>query len=240
MRNNTFAAFILGACFIVGLTIVASTWRGNVKAAQTLQVTGSAKVELTSDLGRLRFSIQGRGATAEAAWQDLQRQVPIATRFLGDRGVPVAAVEVYPVNAWSNDEYDQQGNRTGRVLSYQNEQSFVVELADVQLIKSLSIELAGLVTEGVDLRSGMPEYLYTDLAEIKEEVQALAAEDAMRRARKVAIAAGANLGPIRDARMGVLQVTPLHSTVVSDYGVNDNSSIEKQITAVVHAKFAIE
>ena len=62
----------------------------------------------------------------------------------------------------------------------------------------------------------------------------------MRRAKKVSAAAGATLGPIRDARMGVLQVTPRHSTVVSDYGVNDNSSIEKQITAVVHAKFAIE
>ena len=62
----------------------------------------------------------------------------------------------------------------------------------------------------------------------------------MRRAHKVAEAAGAALGPIREARMGVLQVTPRHSTTVSDYGINDTSAIEKQITAVVHAKFAIE
>jgi len=70
-------------------------------------------------------------------------------------------------------------------------------------------------------------------------VQALAATDAMRRAKKVADAAGARLGTIRGARMGVLQVTPRHSTQVSDWGINDNSSIEKQITAVVHASFAI-
>ena len=110
----------------------------------------------------------------------------------------------------------------------------------MQLIKNLSLELAALVTAGVDVSTSRPEYLFNGLAEVKEEVQALAAEDAMRRAQKVAAAAGATLGPIRDARMGVLQVTPRHSTVVSDYGVNDNSSIEKQITAVVHAKFAIE
>jgi hypothetical protein len=240
MRNNTIAALVLGACFVLGVVILAGTWRGNVKAAQTLKVTGSATLELVSDLGRVQFWLQGQGATAEGAWQDLQRQIPLVQAFLADRGVPAAALETFPVNGWSIEEFDQRGNRTGRVLAYQSEQGFRVELGDVQLVKQLSLDLAGLVTQGVQVRTSMPEYLYTDLAAVKEEVQAMAAEDAMRRARKVAAAAGATLGPIRDARMGVLQVTPRHSTVVSDYGVNDNSSIEKQITAVVHAKFAIE
>jgi len=240
MRNNSVAALILGVCFVLGLAILASTWRGNVNTAQTLKVTGSATMELTSDLGRLRFWVQGRGGTAEAAWQDLQRQDPLIRAFLTEHGVPADALEIFPVNAWSIDEFDSKGNRTGRTLSHQSEQGFLVQLTDVELIKALSLELAGLVTEGVNVRTSMPEYLVTGLAAVKEEVQAMAAEDAMRRARKVATAAGASLGPIRDARMGVLQVTPRHSTVVSDYGVNDNSSIEKQITAVVHAKFAIE
>jgi len=240
MRNPVLAALVLGLCFVAGTVVLATTWRGNVKAAQTLQVTGSAKLDLVSDLGRLQFTVQGRGATAEAAWQDLQRQVPLVKRFLDERGVPDTALEIYPVNAWAIDEFDDRGNRTGRVLAYQTNQSFLLELADVHLVKRLSIDLAELVTQGVDVSTSMPEYLYLDLAAVKEEVQALAAEDAMRRAQKVAAAAGARLGPIRDARMGVLQVTPRHSTVVSDYGVNDNSSIEKQITAVVHAKFAIE
>ena len=240
MRNNSLAALILGACFVVGLAILAGTWRGNVKAAQTLKVTGSATMELTSDLGLLSFSLQGRGATAEKAWQDLQRQQPLVRRYLADSGVPETALEVFPVNSWSIDEFDANGRPTGRVVAYNAEQSFKIELTDVDLIKRISLELGELVTQGVAVRTQRPEYLVTGLAAVKEEVQALAAEDAMRRALKVATAAGAKLGPIRDARMGVLQVTPRHSTVVSDYGVNDNSSIEKQITAVVHAKFAIE
>jgi len=240
MRNNALAALILGVCFIGGLTILATTWRGNVTIAQTLKVTGSATVDLSSDLGRLQFWIRGEGQTAEAAWQDLQRQIPVVKEYLDANAVADSALETFPLNSWTIEEFDEQGNRTGRVLGYQNEQSFRIELSDVALVKSISLELAGLVTRGVNVRTGMPEYLYTDLAAVKEEVQALAAEDAMRRAEKVATAAGAKLGPIRDARMGVLQVTPRHSTVVSDYGVNDNSSIEKQITAVVHARFAIE
>ncbi|MBD3220414.1 DUF541 domain-containing protein [bacterium] len=240
MRTHVPAAIILGVSLVIATIILATTWRGNVKAAQTLKVTGSAKMELTSDLGRLRLTVQGDGSTAEAAWNDLQRQLPLVFGFMDDLGVDAAAIERHPVNRWSIDEFDANGNRTGRALSHQTSQDLTVELADVQLIKRLSLDLSSLVTQGVNVRAMPPQYLFTGLAEVKDEVQALAATDAMRRARRVADAAGAALGPIRDARMGVLQVTPRHSTVVSDYGVNDNSSIEKQITAVVHARFAIE
>lgn len=239
MRGQVVAAAMLGLCFVLGTAILAHTWRGNVNAAQTLKVTGSAKLDLVSDLGLLRFWLQGQGPTAEAAWQDLERQRPLVLRFLESRGVTAANLETFPANAWALDEYDERGNRTGRVLRYQNDQGFLIEHSDVELIKQLSLDLAGLVTAGVQVRTNAPEYLYTDLAAVKEEVQAMAAEDAMRRAGKVAASAGARLGPIRDARMGVLQVTPRHSTQVSDYGINDNSSIEKQITAVVHASFAL-
>ncbi|MEZ4388152.1 MAG: SIMPL domain-containing protein [Candidatus Krumholzibacteriia bacterium] len=239
MRNHVIAASILGLCFVAGTGILAHTWRGNVNAAQTLKVTGSAKLDLVSDLARLRLTVEGNGATAEAAWKDLQRQLPLVLGSMREQGVPDQAVERFPANSWSMDEFDSRGNRTGRVLSWTTSQDLQIEIADVELAKRLSLDLSGLVTEGVSVRLGQPEYLYLDLAAVKEEVQAMAAEDAMRRAQKVAAAAGARLGPIRDARMGVLQVTPRHSTVVSDYGVNDNSSIEKQITAVVHASFAI-
>jgi len=240
MRNNLLAALCLGLCFVAGTVILGRTWRGNVEIAQTLQVTGSARMDLVSDLGHLRYSVTGRGATAEAAYLDLQRQLPVIDGFLAGADVPDSAVQENPVNTWGIEEFDQRGNRTGDVLEYRCEQGFLIELRDVHRIKALSVDLAGLVTEGVDLRAQHPQYLDTDLAAIKEEVQALAARDAMRRAHKVAEAAGATLGPIREARMGVLQVTPRHSTTVSDYGINDTSAIEKQITAVVHAKFAIE
>lgn len=240
MRNHIVAALILGLCFVAGTLVLSGTWRANVKAAQTLKVTGSAKMDLVSDLARLRLTVQGSGPTAEAAWNDLQRQLPLVLGAMREQGVTDDQVERFPVNTWSMDEYDRNGNRTGRTIAYQTNQDLLLVLTDVQLAKQLSLDLSGLVTQGVDVRLGQPEYLVTGLAEVKEEVQALAATDAMRRARKVADAAGASLGPIRDARMGVLQVTPRHSNVVSDYGVNDNSSIEKQITAVVHARFAIE
>jgi hypothetical protein len=40
-------------------------------------------------------------------------------------------------------------------------------------------------------------------------------------------------------RVGVFQITPRFSTEVSDYGVNDTSSLEKDVTAVVRVTFSI-
>ena len=40
--------------------------------------------------------------------------------------------------------------------------------------------------------------------------------------------------------MGVLQITPAYSNEVSDYGINDTSSLLKDITAVVTVEFEVE
>ena len=75
------------------------------------------------------------------------------------------------------------------------------------------------------------------MADLKIEIQAAAARDAMIRAQKIAEATDRDLGPMRSARMGVLQITPKFSNAISDYGINDLSSIEKEIIGVVNASF---
>jgi hypothetical protein len=239
-RQLPVAALLLGIFVLASAAVLAVTWRGNIKVSQTLNVTGSAQMELTSDFGVLTCVLRGEGPTARAAYESLQARVPILVAFLQGRDLTGDAVQRQAINSWSIDEFDGNGRQTGRTLSHICEQQFRIESADVNLIKALSLELASLVTQGVDIRTNQPEYLYLKLADIKVEVQARAAHDAMERAQRIAAASGAKIGPIREAHMGVLQVTPRHSNEISDYGVNDNSSIEKQITAVVHAQFAIE
>jgi len=45
---------------------------------------------------------------------------------------------------------------------------------------------------------------------------------------------------VRNARMGVMQITRPHSTEVSDAGVNDTSSIEKDVMSVVSLSLGLE
>jgi len=60
------------------------------------------------------------------------------------------------------------------------------------------------------------------------------------RAEQIATNSGCAIAEVRNARMGVLQITRPHSTEVSDSGLNDSSSIEKDVTAVVSLTFALE
>jgi uncharacterized protein len=85
-----------------------------------------------------------------------------------------------------------------------------------------------------------PEYHYTKLGDLKIEMLAEAAKDAKVRAQQIAQSTGSSIGSVRTARMGVLQITPADSNDVSDSGVNDTSSLDKDITAVVNVGFAID
>ena len=90
------------------------------------------------------------------------------------------------------------------------------------------------------IESAAPSYIYTKLADLKIAMLADATKDATTRAQQIAGNSGSKLGPILDARMGVMQINPAHSYETSDSGRNDTSSFEKEITAVVSARFALE
>ena len=45
---------------------------------------------------------------------------------------------------------------------------------------------------------------------------------------------------MRSSSLGVYQITPRDSTDVSDYGINDTSTRDKDVTAVVTATFAVK
>jgi hypothetical protein len=130
--------------------------------------------------------------------------------------------------------------QTQNVSHYVYSQRFEIESNDVKKIKELSVTLSSLVEKGLDVNVEAPEYLYTKIDDLKIEVQAAASKNAMNRAVKIAEATGRSLGPLRNARMGVIQITPRNSNLISDYGMNDATSIEKEITAVVSASFEIK
>ena len=229
----------LGLSFIISAWLVTGTWKETKKASDVITVTGSAKQLFNSDLGVLSASLVATAGTQEQAFRELQRQRPLLLAFFREKGVPEVAIQPQAPYVQSVEEYIN-GNPTGRILSHTYYQNFRIELQDVALVERLAVDLAGLIEQGVNIRTYQPEYYYTKIADVKIEIQAAAAKDAAERAARIAEATGSKLGTMRTARMGVLQITPPNSNQVSDYGMNDVSSIEKEITAVVSASFEIE
>lgn len=240
-KNDLFLpAVLIGISFIIGVVVFTNAWKSNQQANQTISVTGSAKKEIVSDLGFLRGTISVQSSTSENAYAELNRQKPILISYLNSKGFSKDKIEFFTINNYPVYEMSEQGYQTGRIIGYVYSQRMEIQSSDVKLIKDISLDITSLIQKGVNFNVEQPEYHYTKMADLKIEIQAAAAKDAMIRAQKIAEATDRDLGPMRNARMGVLQITPKFSNAVSDYGINDLSSIEKEIVGVVNASFEIE
>ena len=233
-------ATILAAAFLLGTLFISGTWRNVSKANQTITVTGSAKKEIISDFGILRGTISVQALSGKDAYHELERQKPILFQYLAQKGFPKESLNLFTITNYPVFEMNAQGMQTNIVSGYVYSQRIELQSNDVNKIRNLSLEISSVIERGVNFSVEQPEYQYSKMAEIKIEIQAEAAKDAMIRAKKIAEATDGDLGTMRNARMGVLQITPKNSNMISDYGVNDLSSIEKEITAVVNASFEIK
>src|SRR6185295_2896097 len=97
-----------------------------------------------------------------------------------------------------------------------------------------------LIEQGIDVDAEPLEYLSTELTKAKLDALGAATHEARQRAEIIVQGLGGKLGAMRSSTLGVYQITPRDSTEVSDYGINDTSSREKDVTAVVSATFAVQ
>ncbi len=239
-RNQLIApAVVLAIAILFSSVIFAKVQRDNKRDSQRIEATGSAKRSIKSDYAILHVRLTGNGEGMADAYRDLQRQKPQVLAQLRAKGFAESAIKVSAPQLIMNYEKNGNGFETGRVISYQYTQEFRLESGDVYAIEKLSQEITALVEQGLVVVIDPPQYFYTKLAELKIEIQAEAAADAALRAKRIAEATGRTLGPLQAARMGVLQITPKNSNEIADYGMNDVSSIEKEITAVVNGEFII-
>lgn len=184
-KNSLFLpAAILGISFIIGVVFFTNAWKSSQSANQTISVTGSAKKEIVSDLGFLRGTISVQSSTSESAFAELNRQKPILISYLERKGFPKDKIEFNTINSYPVYEMSEQGYQTGRVIGYVYNQRIEIQSLDVNKIKELSLDITSLIEKGVSFNVEQPEYHYTKMADLKIEIQAAAAKDAMIRAQK--------------------------------------------------------
>ena len=209
------------------------------QASDVFVVTGSAKRPITSDYILWRLSVSSQQPTARDAYRDLIQQTERIRAYLKEKQVPddaitTNAIETMPIPEITN------GQETGQILAYRLTQRFEIRAGDVARYTELSRQVTELIEEGISLVSEPPQYLYTQLDKLRVEMVAAATKDARARAEAIASSTGSRVGRVRDAKTGVFQITSRNSTDVSDSGIYDTSSIDKDITAVVSVTFGIE
>jgi uncharacterized protein len=160
--------------------------------------------------------------------------------YLASKGLNQSEIIIAQVATETVYKKNEKGNDTNDIQGYTLKQGIEIRSNDVEKIAAVSMESTELIDQGIQLTSYAPEYFYTKLDELKVEMLAKATENAKLRADNMVKATGNKIGFMRSAKMGVFQITPVNSTEISDWGVNDTSSLEKKVTSVVNASFSIE
>ena len=234
------------AAVVVAVALVVSTVIGGwffvkgKRGDQTITVTGSAKKRITSDLVVWKSAISYQAPVLSEAYRSLSEAVPKVKAYLVSKGIPENQITVSAISSQTLHAKNSDGIDTSEINGYSLRQELSVRSTEVQKIAQIAREATELINQGILIESMAPEYLYTKLGDLKIEMLAEAAKDAKVRAEQIAQSTGSSIGSVRTARMGVLQITAADSNEVSDYGMNDTTSLEKDITAVVNIGFAVD
>lgn len=224
---------LLAVAVAVGAFALADGIRDRDGGDDVLTVTGSARERITSDYVTWNLAVTSQRPTAAAAASELAGWARQVRAFLTSEGVEAEELTLQPIFTETLTDED------GAVFAYRLTRSFDVRSGRVDAIAAVAEGSSRLLARGIPLAAQPLQYVFTKLPELRPRLLAEATKDAQNRARVLAEATGADLGTLRGVDVGVFQVTSPNSTEVSDYGVYDTSTLEKDVTAVVNVTFAV-
>lgn len=202
----------------------------------TLSVTGSARERVTSDAVKWNSSFTRTVLFSDlkGGYSQMKNDEKEVVAFLKGKGLTEGDITVSPVFMSENYKSNESAPR-----EFSLRQSVEVRSADVAMITALAKDLQPLIDKGIVFSSDYLEYSYSKLPDLRVSLLSDAVRDASARAGKIAESTGRGVGSLRSASMGVVQVLPVGSTEVSDYGAYDTQSIEKEVMVTVKTTFSL-
>lgn len=233
------AGLFVSAGLVLSAMVVTQAWL-KVSESQVVTVTGSARKVVRADLVVWRGTFSAEGVSLLEVQRKLKGDLALVEAFLRDAGVTNHSVSSISIQELRGRERGVDDPEQLRTLGYRLSQSIEVATPDVDRVMRLQQDSTSLLERGVLFTSTTPEFIYTKAGEAKVEMLAEATKDARGRAEQIADQGGRVIHALRSARMGVFQITPRYSTQTSWEGMNDTTSLEKTVTAIVNATFSMK
>lgn len=235
-----FVSLILSVGLIFSSLVVTNGFV-KVKASQnTLEIKGSAKQQIQSDFVVWTGTYSAQSPNLSDAYEILKQSSEKVKKYLMDQGIDEKDMVFSSINTTTYNKILPYGGYSNEIDRYKLYQNVEIRSNDIDKVTNISRNATDLINEGIEFQSNPPQYFYTKLADLKIDMIALATKDAKLRAEKLLETTGNSVGSLRKARVGIFQITPLYSNEISDYGINDTSSLEKEITAVVSCEFEVK
>lgn len=243
MNRNIIAFVIVALGFIIGLAILGSAVKNRNRSENTISVTGSGSKTFTSDLISWTGNFSRNSFELKTAYDQLAEDRKVIEKYLLSQGIAKKDIVFSAVDIQKQYNYNTNadGGSSQTFAGYQLAQSISLQSTEVTKIENLARNITEIINLGIEFTSAAPAYFYTKLADVKHQMIADATKDARQRAEKIAENAGADLGSLKKASMGVIQITAPNSNEDYSYGGTFNTeSKEKEASITIKLEYVID
>jgi len=235
---------IISLAVVVAGYLLAKGYQSRAYNQNAISVTGLGEENFTSDLIVWSGSFSNKDYELKTAYANLNRDQRAIKNYLIKKGVKSDEIIFEAVNIQKDFYYDYDADGTLRNTvfnGYNLSQVVKVQSKNVDLVESISREVTELIDSGVEFSSFAPDYYYTKLAELKIKMIEAATKDARERAAKIAENAGGSLGALKNADMGVFQITGENSSEDYSWGGSFNTSSKKKTANItIRLKYDVD
>jgi hypothetical protein len=233
---NTRSSVILALGIVAGCFLLGRYFYASRTSEQSIRVVGAATRPVVADIVKWRLAItrtateQGISDAYQRIHDDVQRTIGrLKTRGISDENITIQAIT-------TNQLYAPEGRKGG----YDVQQAILIISRNVGDLEQMAADPKSILDQGTILGVSDLEYFLSDLPKTKKELLAEAMKDARSRAEEIAGASGVRISKLLTSSVGVFQITEPFSTEVSDYGIYNTSTKQKDITVTVRVSFSVQ
>jgi hypothetical protein len=243
-KSIKYGAQIAAAIIIAGAVVVSSGMLSKffikIRKEKNLAVKGYAEQVVSSDIAKFYIYVRARGANLEEMYNALQLSKDKIVAKLLHMGFKEEEINLGGINHENVYKKNDKGAETDEFLHIAGNRMIEVITKQVELVSGKYRSLDVLLSDGVDMTTGAPEYFIFNLDRYKLVLLRKATTNGLERAKVLAENSGGNIGRLLEAKQGIIQITSPYSTETSYGGVYDTESLEKSIKVVVTLEYLLE
>jgi hypothetical protein len=208
-------AVIVGVCLVVGLALGgyfvgkgATRFRSEVR---TVTVKGLVEREVKADHAVWTLGLRRASESVQDAHARILADRDAAVAFLRAKGFPAAEIERQPTRTVDKLAREYGQPQASDRFRYVVTTAVVVRTANVDLVRATvgsaeELLKAGVVLDGEREGAANPRYVISRFNDLRPELLAEATRNARATAQQFAADAGAQVGAIRSANQGSIQI----------------------------------
>jgi hypothetical protein len=243
---NIVAVGLISLAVIISSAILSDGYKYKFTSQENIATTGLAEKEFRSDLANWSVSFKRKAMSRTEGFTQLKKDAQRVKEYLISKGFKSNELIFSSIEADKSYLEKREENKYGNFSytqifdGYNLSQSIDIETSNIELVEQTSREITELINEEIEINSSTPSYFYSKLEDLKIALIADATSNATNRAKNIANKSNCDLGALRQASMGVFQITGKNSSEEFSWGgVYNTTDINKKASITVKLQFGI-